>query len=186
MQHLLDSEMAARLAQTITDGGTVHVEIVKGLIARHCARCDDDYRAMRTKEHDGPCDRVPPARFAALDKACETCEGTGHYVDDRGEVYEDTCPLDDCKDGRQVIELRTACECWTGRVRNGPCLCRGTNSVPLCRAVVRVVPVQAHEDDNPEGPVLFIEVDENRIVVFEANPLPRPGIDFGIVFEVVP
>lgn len=36
----------------------------------------------------------------ACSMTCPECEGTGHFVDDRGEVYEDTCET--CWGARQV------------------------------------------------------------------------------------
>lgn len=183
--HLLDPDHAAIVRAAIDRGERDVWLVVEG---RFCGRC---------RERTAPpgmriaCDNLqPPLPWADLAKPCETCGGTGHYVDDRGEQYEDACSEDDCRDGLPLVELRAAHRFEVGIREWRTCSsydcpdcgdARGT--VRLAVATVEVLPVvdpDAYFDNSvcyfdDTGPWAFRGGDWEAL---DLDRVPTPGRDF--------
>lgn len=66
---------------------------------------DDGTAWLYVPDHGIRTDVTDSRRYMSdFDHPCDTCGGTLHYVDDRGEVYEDSCPAD-CINGRHTFTI---------------------------------------------------------------------------------
>lgn len=202
--HMLTAD-EAREARAAFDAGRPWVKIVEGDEFVHAAAFMGRDALDRILQSEGDLPHwVAPRRWADLDKPCDTCEGVRRVYD--REPDGEPCP--DCRDGRQVWELRTVCPRCIGYGRISPdfgacaqcarpSATHGDGSVLVARVTVQVVPVVADIDDNPD-PIACIEVAPNRECTYwpegasepgeEAplgalDPMPVPGRDFGVVFR---